>query len=715
VAFSLPTPSFEEVLLSAVAPPALDRELETEAINALRVLAIDAVQAANSGHPGLPLGAAPMAYVLFTEFMHFDPQEPEWPNRDRFVLSAGHGSALLYSLLYITGYDLSLDELKNFRQLGSKTPGHPERLHAPGIDVTTGPLGQGFANGVGMAIAERFLATTFNRPGFDVIDHYIYGIVSDGDLMEGVTAEAASLSGHLGLGKLIYLYDQNEITLAGTIGLSFSEDIPARFRALGWHVQEIDGMDTDQVRAALAAAQAETERPSLICARTVIGFGSPKADTFGVHGAPLGAEGVARTKEALGYPLEPAFFVSDNVAAHFKAVGERGAEQEAAWRRVFRAYAEEYPEPAAALRLAWDNRLPEGWDRDLPTWEPGTKPISTRKASGEVINAFAPRVPTFIGGSADLNPSTNTAMKGAGDFGSPTAVLDPGAEQGLSGGDWGYTGRNIHFGIREHAMGSAANGMAAHGGVIPFTATFLVFADYMRPPIRLAALSDLKVIFVFTHDSIAVGEDGPTHQPVEQLVSLRAIPKLVTIRPADANETADAWRVAMSLEGPCVLIFSRQDLPVLDRSAAWGTVADGAYIVSSAEGDPDVVLIGTGSEVDLAVRAAALLAEQGLRARVVSMPSWELFAQRDDAYRERVLGPTGTPRVAVEAGVTLGWERFVGERGAVVGIDRYGASGPGGAVLKHFGFTPQRVAATALRVLGQEELAATIENAENLQ
>ena len=565
-----------------------------------------------------------------------------------------------------------------------------------------------------MAIAERFLAATFNRPGYDVIDHYIYGIVSDGDLMEGVAAEAASLAGHLGLGKLIYLYDQNEITLAGTIGLSFSEDIPARFRAVGWHVQEIDGMDTDQVRAALAAAQAETERPSLICARTVIGFGSPKADTFGVHGAPLGAEGVARTKEALGYPLEPAFYVSDSVAAHFKAAGERGAEKEAEWQRVLRAYEREYPDLAATLQLAFENTLPEGWDSDLPTWEPGSKPISTRKASGEVINAFAPRVPTFIGGSADLNPSTNTAMKGAGDFGSPAAVLDPSSEQGLSGGDWGYTGRNIHFGIREHAMGSAANGMAAHGGVIPFTATFLVFADYMRPPIRLAALSDLKVIFVFTHDSIAVGEDGPTHQPVEQLVSLRAIPKLVTIRPADANETADAWRVAMTLEGPCVLVFSRQDLPVLDRSAAWGTVADGAYIISGAEADPDVVLIGTGSEVDLAVRAAALLGEQGLRARVVSMPSWELFAQRDDAYRQRVLGPAGTPRVAVEAGVTLGWERFVGERGAVVGIDRYGASGPGGEVLKHFGFTPQRVAATALRILGQEELAAKIETAENV-
>jgi transketolase len=695
--------------LTAVAPLPVDLALETEAINALRVLSIDAVQAANSGHPGLPLGAAPMAYILFTEFLKFNPQNPEWPNRDRFVLSAGHGSALLYSLLYLTGYDLPLEQLENFRQLGSKTPGHPERNHTPGIEVTTGPLGQGFANGVGMAIAERFLAATFNRPGHDIIDHYTYGIVSDGDLMEGVTAEAASLAGHLGLGKLIYLYDQNEITLAGTIGLSFSEDIPARFRAVDWHVQEIDGMDTSQVRAALTAARQETGRPSLICARTKIGFGSPKVNTFGVHGSPLGAEGVAKTKEALGYPLEPAFYVSDEVLAHFRTAGRRGAEVEAAWEDAFRAYETADPTTAVALTLALAGELPKGWDSELPTWEAGSKPISTRKASGEVINAFAPKVPNFIGGSADLNPSTNTVMKGAGDFENPFAAPDPGAEQGLSGGEWGYAGRNIHFGIREHAMGSTANGMAGHGGVIPFTATFLVFADYMRPPIRLAALSDLKVIFVFTHDSIAVGEDGPTHEPVEQLFSLRVIPNLVTIRPADANETSEAWRVAMTLAGPAVLIFSRQDLPVLDRSDAWGSVANGGYILSDSEGDPDVVLIGTGSEVDLCVRAAALLGDHGLRARVVSMPSWELFARQDETYRLRVMGPAGTPRVAVEAGATLGWERYVGERGAVVGIDRYGASGPGAKVLEHFGFTPEHVAATALRVLGQDELATRID------
>ena len=698
--------------MTAVAPRStgVARDLETEAINALRVLSIDAVQAANSGHPGLPLGAAPMAYVLFTEFMKINPANPEWPDRDRFVLSAGHGSALLYSLLHITGYDLPLEEVKRFRQLGSKTPGHPERLHTAGVEVTTGPLGQGFANGVGMAIAERFLAATFNRPGHEIIDHFTYGIVSDGDLMEGVAHEAASLAGHLGLGRLIYFYDQNEITLAGTIGVSFSEDVPARFRALGWHVQEIDGMETDQVRAALTAAQAETAMPSLICARTVIGFGSPKADTFGVHGSPLGAEGVAKTKEALGYPAEPAFFVSERVSDHFREVGERGAQQEAAWNDAFARYSKDDPEAATALKLAVKGRLPDGWDSAIPSWEAGAKPISTRKASGEVINAFAANVPNFIGGSADLNPSTNTQMKDQGDFGAPDAVLDPSAEQGLSGGAWGFGGRNIHFGIREHAMGSAANGMAAHGGVIPFTATFLVFADYMRPPMRLAAISDLKVIFVFTHDSIAVGEDGPTHQPVEQLLSLRAIPKLVTIRPGDANETADAWRVAMMLDGPCVLVFSRQDLSVLDRSGSEGSVAEGAYVLADAGGDPDVVLMGSGSEVDVAVRAGAILTERGLQVRVVSMPSWELFARQDPAYRERVLGPTGTPRVAVEAGTTIGWERFVGERGAIVGIDRYGASGPGAQVLEHFGFTAEHVAATALRLLGQDDVAAQIDS-----
>ena len=698
-------PEFEEARLSA--PPLHD--LQTEAINAIRVLSIDAIQAANSGHPGLPLGAAPMAYVLFTEFMKFNPQDPQWPDRDRFVLSAGHGSALLYSLLHLTGYALPIEEMKNFRQLGSMTPGHPERLHTPGVEVTTGPLGQGFANGVGMAIAERFLAATFNTPDFDVVDHYTYGIVSDGDIMEGVAAEAASLAGHLGLGKLIYLYDQNQITLAGTLGVSFSEDVPGRFRALSWHVQEIDGNDVDAVRQAITIAQAETGKPSLICARTTIGFGSPKAGNFGVHGSPLGAEGVAQTKEALGYAAEPAFYVPEEVYDHFHESGARGAVAQASWERTFKEYEGAQPQLAQAFLDAVAGKLATGWNAAIPTWEAGSKPVSTRKASGEVMNAFATRVPTFIGGSADLNPSTNTAMKNLGDFEMPGSVPDVSREQGLTGGDWSYAGRNIHYGIREHAMGSIANGIAAHGGAIPFTATFLVFADYMRPPMRLAALSDLKVIFVFTHDSIAVGEDGPTHEPVEQLLSLRAIPDLVTIRPADANETAEAWQAAMEMNAPSVLVFSRQDLPILDRADASGSVSDGAYILSGPA-DPDIVLIGTGSEVDVAVQAAALLENQGVTARVVSMPSWELFGRKNAAYRESVLGPVGTARVAVEAGVTLGWDRWVGERGAVVGIDSYGASGPGSAVLKHFGFTAAHVAATALRVLGKDAQAIDIDD-----
>ncbi|MFT4039920.1 MAG: transketolase [Thermomicrobiales bacterium] len=686
------------------------RDLETESINAIRVLAIDAIQAANSGHPGLPLGAAPMAYVLFTEFMKFNPQDPEWPDRDRFVLSAGHGSALLYSLLHLTGYALPIEEVKNFRQLGSMTPGHPERRHTPGVEVTTGPLGQGFANGVGLAVAEAFLAATFNKPGREIVNHYTYGIVSDGDIMEGVAAEAASLAGHLGLGKLIYLYDQNEITLAGSIGVSFSEDVPARFRAVGWHVQEIDGNDVDAVRAAITAAQAETSQPSLICARTTIGFGSPKAGNFGVHGSPLGAEGVAATKAALGYPAEPAFYVSEAVYDHFHESGARGASAQAVWQRDLDGYEADFPEEAATFNDAIAGKLAEDWDSSIPTWEAGAKAVSTRKASGEVINAFAAKVPTFIGGSADLNPSTNTAMKNLGDFEMPGSVPDPSVEQGLTGGDWSYAGRNIHYGIREHAMGSVANGIAAHGGCIPFTATFLVFADYMRPPIRLAALSGLKTIFVFTHDSIAVGEDGPTHEPVEQLLSLRIIPKLVTIRPADANETAAAWKVAMELDGPSVLVFSRQDLPILNQADAVGSVAQGAYILSGAGGSPDVVLIGTGSEVDVAVQAAGVLADHGITARVVSMPSWELFQQQDAEYRASVLGPTGTPRVAVEAGVTTGWERFTGDNGAVVGLDRYGASGPGEKVLKHFGFTAAHVAATALRVLGRDAQASDLDD-----
>ncbi|MBA3336741.1 MAG: transketolase [Chloroflexia bacterium] len=683
-------------------------KLETLAINSIRTLAMDAVQAANSGHPGLPLGAAPMAYVLWTEFLKHNPRDPHWPDRDRFVLSAGHGSMLLYALLHLTGYDLPLEQLRAFRQLGSQTPGHPERGHTAGVEVTTGPLGQGFANGVGMAMAEAFMTARYNRPGHEIINHVTYGIVSDGDIMEGLANEAASLAGHLRLGKLIYLYDQNQITLAGTANLSFSEDVAARFSAQGWHTLAIDGMDVSAVRTALAAARAETQRPSLILARTIIGYGSPnKANTFGVHGSPLGPDEVKATKEHLGIPLDPPFYVPEESLAHFRQSLDQGAEAQADWRMRFEAYAEAHPELAAEFTAALAGELPAGWDADLPTWGAGGKPVATRKASGETIAAFFPKVPTFIGGSADLNPSTNTAMKGAGDF-QPEGT-GPEDEQGVVGGPWSYAGRNIHWGIREHAMGSAVNGMAAHGGVIPFGATFLVFSDYMRPAVRLAALTGLKSIFVFTHDSIAVGEDGPTHEPVEHVMSLRAIPHLNVLRPADANETVDAWRAALTHDGPSALILSRQDLAILDRSGAQGSLAQGGYVLSEPDRAPDLVLIATGSEVELATMARDLLSEYDIAARVVSLPSWELFERQDAAYRESVLGAAGTARVSIEAGVTLGWCRYTGERGAQIGLDHYGASGPGAEVLAHFGFTKERVTAIAARLLGRDDVADRIE------
>ncbi|MEJ7761790.1 MAG: transketolase [Thermomicrobiales bacterium] len=691
--------------MAVASPPTQD--IETLAINTIRTLSIDAVQAANSGHPGLPLGAAPMAYVLWTEFLKHNPRDPHWPDRDRFVLSAGHGSMLLYSLLYLTGYDLGLDELKRFRQLGSKTPGHPERGHTPGVEVTTGPLGQGFGNGVGLAMAEAFLAATYNRPGHEIVDHHTYGIVSDGDLMEGVAFEAAAIAGHLKLGKLIYLYDQNHITLAGSTGLSFSEDVGARFDAMGWHTVAADGMDPASVRAALDEARGQIDRPSLILARTTIGFGSPKADTFGVHGSPLGADGVAATKATLGWPAEPAFHVPDEAASKFREALDRGAEAQAAWRMRFDAYAEAHPDLAAAFTAALAGELPAGWDADLPDYQVGDEAVASRKASGEAITAFAPKIPFFIGGSADLNTSTNTAMKGAGDFQHPGG--DAAAQQGTTGGGWSYAGRNVHFGVREHGMGSAVNGMAAHGGVIPFSATFLPFSDYMRPAIRLAALSNLKAIFVFTHDSIAVGEDGPTHEAVEHVMSLRAIPNLTLIRPGDPNETVDAWRAALANPGPTTLILSRQDLTVLDRSRAKGSLHHGGYILSDVEGQPDIVLIGAGSEVELCLMARDTLAEHGFQARVVSLPSWEMFDAQGAEYRREVLGEDGTPRLSVEAGITLGWCRYTGSRGASVGIDTYGASGSGSEVLAHFGFSKEHVAAEALRLLGRDDLADRVE------
>ena len=674
--------------------------LESQSINAIRTLSMDSVQAANSGHPGLPMGAAAMAYVLWQEFLKHNPRDPQWPDRDRFVLSAGHGSALLYSLLHLTGYDLSLDDLRTFRQLGSKTPGHPERGHTPGVELTTGPLGQGFANGVGFAIAEQFLAATFNRPDHEIVNHYTYGIVSDGDVMEGVAFEAAAIAANLKLGKLIYMYDSNHVTLAASANVSFREDIPARFGALGWHVLSIDGMVIDQVREALDEARSQTERPTLIVASTTIGFGSPnKAGTFGVHGSPLGPDEVIATKENLGIPTEPAFFVPEAAAIHFHEALDRGADAEAQWRVRFDAYKASFPSETAEFEAALAGTLDDAWDADIPTWNAGDKPIATRKASGEVMNAFFNNLPTFIGGSADLNPSTNTVLKGGGDFGHPSTVEE--GEQGLSGGGWDYRGRNLHFGIREHAMGSIVNGLAAHGGIVPFGSTFLVFSDYMRPAIRLAALSHLSSIFVFTHDSVAVGEDGPTHEPVEHVMSLRLIPELLVLRPADANETAGAWKIAITNRWATALILSRQDLAVLDRSGAKGDVAKGGYILADSDGAPDVVLLATGSEVELAVMARDQLHEMAVNARVVSIPSWELFEDQGAKWKADVLGPEGAPRVSVEAGSTLGWSRYTGSNGAHVGIDSYGASGPGKEVLKHFGMTREHVAATALRLLGR--------------
>ena len=676
---------------------ATDRKLEELSINTIRMLSVDAVQKANSGHPGLPMGAAAMAYILWTEYYKHNPKNDEWFDRDRFVLSAGHGSMLLYSLLHLTGYDLPMEELQNFRQIGSMTPGHPEARHAPGIDITTGPLGAGFASAVGMAIAEAYLAARYNRPGHEIINHYTYSIVSDGDIMEGVAMEAAAVAGHLGLGKLIYLYDQNNMTLAASANVSFSEDVAARFQALGWHTVSVDGMDTDDVRRGLNEARSETGKPSLILCQTIIGAGSPnKANTFGVHGAPLGPDEVAATKENLDWPAEPAFYIPDEALEYFRRAIETGAAAEAEWQQRFDAYRAEFPDLGAELKRAIDRTLVDGWDNELPTWEPGSR-ISTRKAGEAVIAAFFPKVPTFIGGSADLNPSTNTGMKGAGDFENPN-YQPTDKVQGALGGPWGYEGRNIHFGIREHAMGSAVNGMASHGGIYPFGATFLVFSDYMRPAIRLAALSEYKSIFVFTHDSIAVGEDGPTHEPVEHVMSLRLIPKLLVIRPADGNETADAWRVALQHHGPVVLVLSRQDLPTLDTSAAKGSLKNGAYVLRESEGDPDIVLIGTGSEVQLAVGAADELAAAGIKARVVSMPSWELFEEQSEQYRESVLGG-GAKRLSIEAGVTTGWQRYAD---ASVGIDRFGASGPGGKVLEHFGFTVANVVEHANALLARK-------------
>ena len=670
-------------------------ELDQLCINTIRFLSVDAVQKAKSGHPGMPLGAAPMAYVLWTRLLRHNPRNPDWFDRDRFVLSAGHGSMLLYSLLHLTGYDLSLDDIKQFRQFGSKAPGHPERGHTPGVETTTGPLGQGFANAVGMAIAEAQLAARYNRPGFDVIDHATYAIVSDGDLMEGVASEAASLAGHLRLGKLTCLYDDNYVTLAAGTDITFSEDRARRFEAYGWHTVSVaDGNDLAAIEAALGAARAETMRPSMILVRTHLGFGSPnKHDSFEAHGSPLGVDEVRLTKQNLGWPTEPPFLIPESALSHFRDALARGAGEEAASNERMNAYSQAFPDMARGLRQTLRGELPPNWDADMPVFPADAKGIATRVASGKVMNAIAARVPALTGGSADLDPSTHTALKGLGDF-NPQAGKDADT-QGSDGGGWSYAGRNLHFGVREHAMGAIVNGMAAHGGTLPYGSTFLIFSDYMRPPIRLAALMGLHVIHVFTHDSIALGEDGPTHQPVEQLAALRAIPNLIVIRPGDANETAVAWRVALETrDRPVLLALSRQDVPTLDRSryAAADGLRRGAYVLSdTGKGVPDLILIASGAEVGLMIAAAERLAAEGVAVRCVSMPSWELFDALAQDQRDAVLPPTVRARLAVEAGVAQGWHRYVGDAGSVISVDRFGASAPGDVVLREYGFSVDEV------------------------
>ena len=665
-----------------------DRRLDELAVNTIRTLAIDAVQKANSGHAGAPMGAGLMTYVLWDRYLKHNPADPGWADRDRFVLSAGHASMLLYSLLYLTGYHgISMDDIKSFRQWLSPTAGHPERCLAPGIETTTGPLGQGFGNGVGMAMAERFLAATFNRPGHEIVDHYTYALVSDGDLMEGVSHEAASLAGHQRLGKLVYLYDSNHITIDGPTDLAFTEDVGKRFEAYGWHVQHIDGMDWDQVDAAIRAARGERGRPSLIVARTHIGYGSPnKQDTEKAHSDPLGEEEVRLTKRAYGWPEDKSFYVPDEVLQHFREAIDRGAQWQREWEQRFGAYAAAHPDDAATFRRAIDGDAPPGWDRALPAFSPSDKPVATRAASGAVLNAIADVLPTLIGGSADLTGSNNTELKGKG-------VASPDSP----------AGRNIHFGVREHGIGAALNGMAAHGGLFPYGGTFMAFSDYCRPAIRLAALSEFRSIFVFTHDSVGLGEDGPTHQPIEHLMALRAVPQLSLIRPADGNETAMAWKAAVERHGPTALALTRQAVPHLEGTAdgcAEGLLR-GAYVLSDAPGGrPDAIIIATGSEVSVALEAQKLLAQQDVAARVVSMPSWDLFEAQDESYQEEVLPPSVRARISVEAGVTLGWRRWVGDEGDMIGIDgRFGASAPGATVLKNLGFTAENVARRTLALV----------------
>ena len=654
---------------------------DEQRINAIRFLAVDAVQKANSGHPGMPLGAAAMAYTLWTRHLKFNPKDPHWFDRDRFILSAGHGSMLLYALLYLTGYELTLDDLKSFRQLGSKTPGHPEAGHTPGVEATTGPLGQGLGNSVGFAIAEAHLGAVYNRSDAKIVDHYTYVIVGDGDLMEGVSQEAISLAGHLQLGKLIVLYDDNRVSLAGPTDITYTDDACERFEGSGWHCQRIDvdhSNDVAHIDQAITVAKGVTDRPSLIAVRTHIGFGSPLQDTFKAHGEPLGADNVKKTKEELGWPLEPDFYVPDDVLAYFREAGAKGAQAEAAWKTRYDQWKTSNPNDAAQLERVLAGDLPPNLPWPAFTAENGA--LATRDAGGTVMNAIAKALPELVGGSADLDPSTKTYLKDCGDF-QPN----------------NYAGRNIHYGVREHGMAAATNGIALHGGLMPFCATFFNFVDYLKPSLRLAALSKLHAIYVFTHDSVFLGEDGPTHQPIEQLAMLRATPNVRVIRPADSLETLEAWKLAIDPHSGCpyVLVLTRQKLPFLGQRDAH--VGRGAYVLAdAANGRPDLILIATGSEVALAVAAKKILDEQGMQTRVVSLPCWELFEAQPQSYRDEVLPPSVTARMSIEAAATLGWPRWVGDRGITYGIDRFGESAPIADVAKSLGFTPERVAQTAL-------------------
>jgi transketolase len=659
-------------------------------INTIRILSIDAVQKANSGHPGAPMGMAAMAYVLWDRFLRHNPQDPQWINRDRFILSPGHASAMLYSLLHLTGYDLTLDELKMFRQWGSKTPGHPEYGVTPGVEATTGPLGQGFSNGIGMAITEKWLGEQYNRPGYNIIDHYTYAIVSDGDLMEGITSEAASLAGTLQLGKIIYLYDDNDISIEGSTDITFKEDVALRFKAYGWQViAPVDGNDVGAIAGAIKQAQDETRLPSLIICKTVIGCGSPnKEGKCSAHGEPLGKDEVTLTRGKLNWQCADSFEIPEDALTHFRKAVDRGISEQGKWQKMLISYQAAYPDVCKQLAEDLNGELPRNWDEGLDTlFTDCSITLATREASGQIINQIAPRIHSLVSGSADLSPSTKTTIKDAKSFGVDC-----------------YSGRNFHFGVREHAMGAIANGMTLHGGLIPIVSTFMVFYDYMRAPVRLSSFMKQGVIYVFTHDSIGVGEDGPTHQPVEQLAGLRTVPGLVTIRPADATETVEAWRIAINnRNNPTALIFTRQKLPVFDRTitAPAGNVKYGGYILWQSSDLPDIIIIGTGSEVHIALEAGKLLEAQGIAIRVVSLPSWELFEAQSKEYRERVLLPNIKARISIEAGVTFGWERYVGTEGVAIGIDRFGASAPYNVLYQQFGLTAERIVSEALKLLNK--------------